>query len=174
MTCFNGSRLIQIWREEGWRGLWRGFAPCAIRALPTNAAGFLGYESAAAVMRKWELGRKLREQEAERKDLLQQQRAEKQERREQHRRQRQREGALRQRQEELAASKPAAAAGARIAVAEEDGTALAPGMLGTRVFGNVGMLSALSGYSMPMNSVWFRGHDPQESEPPSAPPSSER
>lgn len=93
--------LSQIWREEGWRGFWRGFGTCSLRAFPTNAAGFLAFESSAAVMRKWEAERAMRlkvlEQEEEQEALLRQQRAEKEARREQHRRQRIREREIKQR-----------------------------------------------------------------------------
>jgi solute carrier family 25 carnitine/acylcarnitine transporter 20/29 len=37
-----GTRLIA---EQGYKGLWRGFATCCARAFPANAAGFLGYEA---------------------------------------------------------------------------------------------------------------------------------
>ncbi|KAH9088266.1 hypothetical protein LEN26_019577 [Aphanomyces euteiches] len=33
-----------IVRELGWRGLWRGYTPCILRAFPSNAAGFATYE----------------------------------------------------------------------------------------------------------------------------------
>ncbi|KAF0691773.1 Aste57867_17044 [Aphanomyces stellatus] len=29
---------------EGWKGLWRGYSPCLLRAFPSNAAGFATYE----------------------------------------------------------------------------------------------------------------------------------
>jgi solute carrier family 25 (mitochondrial carnitine/acylcarnitine transporter), member 20/29 len=37
-----------IWREGGWKGYWRGFAPCFLRAFPANATALLAFE---AVMR---------------------------------------------------------------------------------------------------------------------------
>ena len=33
-----------IWREVGWRGFFRGFAPTMARAFPANAATFAAYE----------------------------------------------------------------------------------------------------------------------------------
>jgi hypothetical protein len=40
--------IIDCWkqtvRDEGHRGLWKGFGPCVGRAFPANAAGFLTYE----------------------------------------------------------------------------------------------------------------------------------
>jgi len=41
----------QIWKAEGWRGFWKGFSPCALRAFPANAAGFLAYETTAELLR---------------------------------------------------------------------------------------------------------------------------
>lgn len=34
----------QIYAESGVRGFFRGFSPCAMRAVPANAACFLAYE----------------------------------------------------------------------------------------------------------------------------------
>ncbi|KAF2740261.1 mitochondrial carnitine/acylcarnitine carrier protein [Polyplosphaeria fusca] len=38
-----------IWKENGWRGYWRGFLPCFLRAFPANAAAVAVWE---AVMRQ--------------------------------------------------------------------------------------------------------------------------
>ncbi|ETV87669.1 hypothetical protein H257_01162 [Aphanomyces astaci] len=38
-----------IVRQEGWRGLWRGYSPCLLRAFPSNAAGFATYEMVKSV-----------------------------------------------------------------------------------------------------------------------------
>ncbi|ETW10221.1 hypothetical protein H310_00579 [Aphanomyces invadans] len=38
-----------IVREQGWRGLWRGYTPCLLRAFPSNAAGFATYEMVKSV-----------------------------------------------------------------------------------------------------------------------------
>lgn len=35
----------QVWSAEGFRGFWRGFAPCLLRAFPVNAASFLAFET---------------------------------------------------------------------------------------------------------------------------------
>ena len=40
------STVSHIWAREGWRGFFRGFAPCMLRAIPANAAAFTGYEMA--------------------------------------------------------------------------------------------------------------------------------
>ncbi|KAF2669798.1 mitochondrial carrier [Microthyrium microscopicum] len=34
-----------IWREGGWRGYWRGFVPCFLRAFPANAMALVAFES---------------------------------------------------------------------------------------------------------------------------------
>ena len=34
-----------VYREAGWRGYWRGFAPCFLRAFPANAAALVAFES---------------------------------------------------------------------------------------------------------------------------------
>lgn len=39
-------------REQGWRGFWRGFTPCALRAFPANAACFFGYETTRSLLGK--------------------------------------------------------------------------------------------------------------------------
>ncbi|KAK0387267.1 hypothetical protein NLU13_5580 [Sarocladium strictum] len=33
-----------VWRENGWRGYWRGFLPCFLRAFPANAMALLVFE----------------------------------------------------------------------------------------------------------------------------------
>ena len=40
---------------HGYRGLLRGMAPCLLRAVPVNAAGFLAYEQAADCLRLQQL-----------------------------------------------------------------------------------------------------------------------
>ncbi|SLM39163.1 mitochondrial carrier [Lasallia pustulata] len=37
-----------VWRENGWKGYWRGFVPCFLRAFPANAMALVAFE---AVMR---------------------------------------------------------------------------------------------------------------------------
>lgn len=37
-----------VYREGGWRGYWRGFLPCFLRAFPANAMALVAFE---AVMR---------------------------------------------------------------------------------------------------------------------------
>ncbi|KAI4125688.1 MAG: hypothetical protein LQ347_005272 [Umbilicaria vellea] len=37
-----------VWRENGWKGYWRGFLPCFLRAFPANAMALVAFE---AVMR---------------------------------------------------------------------------------------------------------------------------
>lgn len=33
-----------VWKESGWRGYWRGFLPCFLRAFPANATALLVFE----------------------------------------------------------------------------------------------------------------------------------
>ncbi|KAF2397652.1 mitochondrial carrier [Trichodelitschia bisporula] len=33
-----------VWRENGWRGYWRGFVPCFLRAFPANAVALVAFE----------------------------------------------------------------------------------------------------------------------------------
>lgn len=33
-----------VGREGGWRGYWRGFVPCFLRAFPANAVALVAYE----------------------------------------------------------------------------------------------------------------------------------
>jgi solute carrier family 25 (mitochondrial carnitine/acylcarnitine transporter), member 20/29 len=33
-----------VWREQGWKGYWRGFVPCFLRAFPANAAALVAFE----------------------------------------------------------------------------------------------------------------------------------
>ncbi|KAG6113669.1 hypothetical protein E4U31_000102 [Claviceps sp. LM219 group G6] len=35
---------VEVWRESGWRGYWRGFLPCFLRAFPANAMALLVFE----------------------------------------------------------------------------------------------------------------------------------
>ncbi|MES1911344.1 MAG: hypothetical protein MHM6MM_003789 [Cercozoa sp. M6MM] len=45
LSC--GRFIVQ---RDGWMGLWRGFTPCAGRALLANAVGFLAYEQSKKVL----------------------------------------------------------------------------------------------------------------------------
>lgn len=33
-----------VWRRDGWRGYWRGFGPCFLRAFPANAMALVAFE----------------------------------------------------------------------------------------------------------------------------------
>ncbi|KAK7541568.1 mitochondrial carrier domain-containing protein [Phyllosticta citricarpa] len=33
-----------VWQETGWRGYWRGFVPCFLRAFPANAMALVAFE----------------------------------------------------------------------------------------------------------------------------------
>ncbi|KAG5951594.1 hypothetical protein E4U53_002729 [Claviceps sorghi] len=35
---------VAVWKESGWRGYWRGFLPCFLRAFPANATALLVFE----------------------------------------------------------------------------------------------------------------------------------
>ncbi|KIW03522.1 uncharacterized protein PV09_05286 [Verruconis gallopava] len=39
---------LQVYRDRGWKGYWRGFVPCFLRAFPANACALVAFE---AVMR---------------------------------------------------------------------------------------------------------------------------
>lgn len=39
------SAAVAVYRERGWRGYWRGFVPCFLRAFPANAVALLAFES---------------------------------------------------------------------------------------------------------------------------------
>lgn len=48
----DGERKFHRWieaaravgRENGWRGYWRGFVPCFLRAFPANAMALVAFE----------------------------------------------------------------------------------------------------------------------------------
>jgi len=33
-----------VWRRDGFRGYWRGFLPCFLRAFPANAVALVAFE----------------------------------------------------------------------------------------------------------------------------------
>jgi solute carrier family 25 carnitine/acylcarnitine transporter 20/29 len=39
------SAAVTIYRENGWRGYWRGFVPCFLRAFPANAVALVAFEA---------------------------------------------------------------------------------------------------------------------------------
>jgi len=41
---------VKLNKAEGWRGFWRGFTPCMLRACPANAACFFAYETARSLL----------------------------------------------------------------------------------------------------------------------------
>ncbi|KAH8173258.1 mitochondrial carrier protein [Sarocladium implicatum] len=41
---------MRIYRESGWRGFWRGFLPCILRAFPANAMSIVAFEAAMRAM----------------------------------------------------------------------------------------------------------------------------
>lgn len=43
----------RLYRQEGWKGFYRGAGPILVRAFPANAAAFLGYEAAIALVVKF-------------------------------------------------------------------------------------------------------------------------
>jgi hypothetical protein len=42
--------MVQLNKAEGWKGFWRGFTPCMLRACPANAACFFAYETARSLL----------------------------------------------------------------------------------------------------------------------------
>lgn len=52
---FDGGMIScarSIYKSKGWKGFTVGFGPCAARALPANAAGFLTYELVSRMMKE--------------------------------------------------------------------------------------------------------------------------
>lgn len=54
MDSLDRPRFAGMWQTgrmvvaaEGWRGLWRGFAPALARSFPANAACFAVYEASS-------------------------------------------------------------------------------------------------------------------------------
>ena len=45
------SAARDIWTTSGYRGFFAGFTPCALRAMPANAAAFAGFEMAMYVLK---------------------------------------------------------------------------------------------------------------------------
>ncbi|PSC71230.1 Mitochondrial carnitine acylcarnitine carrier [Micractinium conductrix] len=41
---------VRLYREAGWRALWRGFTPCFLRSVPANSAAFLTFESVRSAL----------------------------------------------------------------------------------------------------------------------------
>jgi solute carrier family 25 carnitine/acylcarnitine transporter 20/29 len=35
---------VQVYRDAGWKGYWRGFVPCFLRAFPANACALVAFE----------------------------------------------------------------------------------------------------------------------------------
>jgi hypothetical protein len=44
---------MQVYRHGGMRGLYAGLLPTLLRAAPSNAVIFLGYEWTAQLLNKW-------------------------------------------------------------------------------------------------------------------------
>jgi len=38
------AAAVTVYRENGWRGYWRGFVPCFLRAFPANAMALVAFE----------------------------------------------------------------------------------------------------------------------------------
>ena len=54
-AAFSGSvfsTVTQLWRQDRLYGFYRGAIPILVRAVPANAAAFLGYEMAISVITK--------------------------------------------------------------------------------------------------------------------------
>ncbi|KAI5369750.1 Putative mitochondrial carrier protein [Septoria linicola] len=45
---------VAVYRESGWKGYWRGFAPCALRAFPANACALVAFEGVMRTLNKAE------------------------------------------------------------------------------------------------------------------------
>ncbi|KAB8250732.1 alpha-1,6 mannosyltransferase subunit [Aspergillus flavus] len=42
---------VAVYRERGWRGYWRGFVPCFLRAFPANAMALVAFEGVMRIRR---------------------------------------------------------------------------------------------------------------------------
>jgi solute carrier family 25 carnitine/acylcarnitine transporter 20/29 len=40
-----GDAVKAVWKDSGWKGYWRGFVPCFLRAFPANATALFVFES---------------------------------------------------------------------------------------------------------------------------------
>jgi solute carrier family 25 carnitine/acylcarnitine transporter 20/29 len=38
------NAAVAVYRETGWKGYWRGFVPCFLRAFPANAVALVAFE----------------------------------------------------------------------------------------------------------------------------------
>lgn len=45
-----GDAARAVWREGGWRGYWRGFLPCFLRAFPANACALVAFEGVMRIL----------------------------------------------------------------------------------------------------------------------------
>lgn len=50
-----------VYRESGWKGYWRGFVPCFMRAFPANAMALVAFEGVMRMLNKEENGGRRRE-----------------------------------------------------------------------------------------------------------------
>jgi solute carrier family 25 (mitochondrial carnitine/acylcarnitine transporter), member 20/29 len=39
-----------VWEQAGWKGFWRGFLPCFLRAFPANAMALVAFEGVMRTM----------------------------------------------------------------------------------------------------------------------------
>jgi solute carrier family 25 carnitine/acylcarnitine transporter 20/29 len=44
--------FVNVWRKEGYKGYYRGFVPCVLRAFPANAAALFMFERTMRIMEK--------------------------------------------------------------------------------------------------------------------------
>lgn len=52
-----------VYRESGWKGYWRGFVPCFMRAFPANAMALVAFEGVMRMLNKEENGGRRREED---------------------------------------------------------------------------------------------------------------
>lgn len=48
------TAAIAVYRDSGWRGYWRGFVPCFLRAFPANAVALVAFEGVMRTMNNTE------------------------------------------------------------------------------------------------------------------------
>ena len=44
--------LVAVRRQDGWKGYYRGFVPCVLRAFPTNAAALFMFERTMRILER--------------------------------------------------------------------------------------------------------------------------
>jgi solute carrier family 25 carnitine/acylcarnitine transporter 20/29 len=46
------NAFTSVWKREGWKGYYRGFVPCVLRAFPANAAALFMFERTMKIIER--------------------------------------------------------------------------------------------------------------------------